>query len=98
MHEVPGKNPPRLPSFPLPHTLPIIPPPTPSPAPDTSGKVLLSSNSNPDPAKVHWVTKLQNLLTNSKTEQAAFDFKQGFLELSDNPKFDDGSFDKILEN
>ena len=52
---------------------------------------------NPDPAKVHWVTKLQNLLTNSKTEQAAFDFKQGFLELSDNPKFDDGSFDKILE-
>ncbi len=54
-------------------------------------------DSNPDPAKVHWVTKLQNLLINSKTEQSAYDFKQGFLELSDNPKFDDGSFDKILE-
>lgn len=52
---------------------------------------------NPDPAQVHWVTKLQNLLTNSKTEQSAYDFKQGFLELSDNPSFDDNSFDKILE-
>lgn len=54
-------------------------------------------DSNPDPAKVHWVTKLQNLLINSKTEQSAYDFKQGFIELSDNPKFDDSSFDKILE-
>lgn len=54
-------------------------------------------DGNPDPAKVHWVTKLQNLLTNSKTEQAAFDFKQGFLELSKKPSFDEKSFDKILE-
>lgn len=54
-------------------------------------------DTNPDPAKVHWVTKLQNLLTNSKTEQPAYDFKQGFLELSDKPTFDEGSFDKILE-
>ncbi|WAH57759.1 DUF262 domain-containing protein [Pseudomonas silvicola] len=54
-------------------------------------------DANPDPAKVHWVTKLQNLLTNSKTEQAAYDFKQGFLELSKNPTFDEQSFSKILE-
>lgn len=54
-------------------------------------------DANPDPAQVHWVTKLQNLLTNSKTEQAAYDFKQGFLELSNNPKFDEDSFTKILE-
>lgn len=54
-------------------------------------------DANPDPAKVHWVTKLQNLLTNSKTEQPAYDFKQGFLELSNNPAFDEGSLDKILE-
>ncbi len=54
-------------------------------------------DKNPDPAKVHWVTKLQNLLTNSKTEQSAYDFKQGFLELSENPKFDEMSFDKIME-
>lgn len=54
-------------------------------------------DDNPDPAKVHWVTKLQNLLTNSKTEQPAYDFKQGFVELSKDKKFDDHSFDKILE-
>lgn len=54
-------------------------------------------DQNPDPAKVHWVTKFQNLLTNSKTEQPAYDFKQGFLELSDAPHFDEESFEKILE-
>jgi len=54
-------------------------------------------DKNPDPAKVHWVTKLQNLLTNSKTEQSAYDFKQGFLSLSNKPSFDKKSFDKILE-
>lgn len=54
-------------------------------------------DSNPDPAKVHWVTNLQNLLTNSKTEQSAYDFKQGFLELSKRPSFDENSFEKILE-
>lgn len=54
-------------------------------------------DKNPDPAKVHWVTKFQNLLTNSRTEQAAYDFKQGFFALSPNPSFDDGSFDKIME-
>lgn len=52
---------------------------------------------NPDPAKVHWVTKFQNLLTNSKTEQAAYDFKQGFYTLNTDPSFDEGSFDKIIE-
>lgn len=40
---------------------------------------------------------MQNLLTNSKTEQPAYDFKLGFLELSNNPAFDEGSLDKILE-
>ncbi|MDF3196620.1 DUF262 domain-containing protein [Pseudomonas sp. 1928-m] len=55
------------------------------------------TDPNPDPAKVHWVTKLQNLLTNSKTEQAAYDFKQGFLELSEKPTFDQNSLEKIFE-
>lgn len=54
-------------------------------------------DKNPDPAKVHWVTKFQNLLTNSITEQAAYDFKQGFYTLNKKPKFDEGSFKKILE-
>lgn len=52
---------------------------------------------NPDPAKVHWVTKFQNLLTNSMTEQAAYDFKQGFYTLDPSPSFDESSFDKIME-
>lgn len=54
-------------------------------------------DKNPDPAKVHWVTKFQNLLTNSKTEQAAYDFKQGFYTLAPSPSFDERSFDKIIE-
>lgn len=54
-------------------------------------------DKNPDPAKVHWVTKFQNLLTNSKTEQAAYDFKQGFYTLNPHPSFDENSFDKIME-
>lgn len=54
-------------------------------------------DKNPDPAQVHWVSKLQNLLTNSRTEQSAYDFKQGFLTLSDEPAFDNKSFEKILE-
>lgn len=54
-------------------------------------------DKNPDPAKVHWVTKFQNLLTNSMTEQAAYDFKQGFHTLDPSPTFDEGSFEKIME-
>lgn len=55
-------------------------------------------DSNPDPAKVHWVTKFQNLLTNSITEQAAYDFKQGFYTLNPKkPSFDEDSFNKIME-
>ncbi|TPW26344.1 DUF262 domain-containing protein [Martelella alba] len=51
----------------------------------------------PDPAKVQWVTKLNNLLMSSKTEQSAYDFKQGFMTLAAVPSFDEGAFDKILE-
>ena len=50
-----------------------------------------------DPATVHWVTKFQNLLTNSKTEQSSYDFKQGFMVLSPNPEFDRALLQKILE-
>lgn len=60
-------------------------------------KKFFENDKNPDPAKVHWITKLQNLLTNSKTEQAAYDFKQGFYKLVKNPSFDASSFDKIME-
>ncbi|EPY4926163.1 DUF262 domain-containing protein [Klebsiella variicola] len=55
------------------------------------------NDQNPDPAKVHWITKFQNLLINSVTEQAAYDFKQGFYTLDSSPSFDEHSFEKILE-
>lgn len=51
----------------------------------------------PDPSKVHWVSRLQNLLMNSKTEQSAYDFKQGFMTLDAAPVFDEDSFEKILK-
>ena len=60
-------------------------------------QAFFEDDKNPDPAKVHWVTKFQNLLTNSMTEQAAYDFKQGFYNLKQHPVFDEGSFDKIME-
>ncbi|MCB2188437.1 MAG: DUF262 domain-containing protein [Deltaproteobacteria bacterium] len=50
-----------------------------------------------DPAKVRWVTQLENILTQSYTEQAAYDFKQGFVRLDSTKKFDDDSFQKILK-
>lgn len=50
-----------------------------------------------DPATVHWVTQLENLLSQSYTEQAAYDFKQGFIELNGKNKFDEDSFRKILK-
>jgi hypothetical protein len=49
-----------------------------------------------DPARVRWVTQLENIITQSYTEQAAYDFKQGFLRLDGSGQFDDQSFTKIL--
>lgn len=50
-----------------------------------------------DPAQVRWITQMENILTQSYTEQAAYDFKQGFLRLDGKHTFDDDSFDKILK-
>lgn len=50
----------------------------------------------PDPARVRWITQMENILTQSYTEQGAYDFKQGFLRLDGKNTFDDVSFDKIL--
>jgi len=50
-----------------------------------------------DPARVRWITQLENILTQSYTEQGAYDFKQGFLRLDPTKSFDDGSFEKILK-
>lgn len=50
-----------------------------------------------DPATVHWITQMENLLTQSFTEQNSYDFKQGFLRLDGNAVFDEDSFGKILQ-
>lgn len=50
-----------------------------------------------DPAIVHWITQLENILSQSYTEQNSYDFKQGFLRLDGTHALDEGSFQKILE-
>ncbi|TCU91516.1 hypothetical protein EV686_1181 [Paracandidimonas soli] len=50
-----------------------------------------------DPARVRWITQMENILTQSYTEQASYDFKQGFLRLDGKNIFDEESFDKILK-
>jgi hypothetical protein len=50
-----------------------------------------------DPAQVRWITQMENIFTQSYTEQAAYDFKQGFVRLDGTNTFDEDSFDKILK-
>jgi hypothetical protein len=50
-----------------------------------------------DPARVRWITQMENILTQSYTEQGAYDFKQGFLRLDGKNTFDNESFEKILK-
>jgi len=50
-----------------------------------------------DPAQIRWITQMETILTQSYTEQAAYDFKQGFLRLDGKNTFDEDSFDKILK-
>ena len=50
-----------------------------------------------DPARTRWITQLENILIGSFTEQAAYDFKQGFLRLDDESGFDQTSFEKVLK-
>jgi hypothetical protein len=42
--------------------------------------------------------EFEDFMNNSKTEEAKFDFKQGFLDLSSKRNFDQNSFDKIMKN
>lgn len=50
-----------------------------------------------DPAQVRWITQMENIMTQSYTEQAAYDFKQGFLRLDGKHTFDEESFEKVLK-
>lgn len=52
---------------------------------------------NNDPAKDSWLTEFETLLTQSKTEQTLYDFKQGFTQLNERGQFDQENFDKIIQ-
>jgi hypothetical protein len=56
-----------------------------------------SKSLNSDPAQIHWISRFENLLSQSYTEQAAYDFKQGFIRLDGNNEFDETCFNKVLE-
>ena len=49
-----------------------------------------------DPAYVSWLTQLENILTQSYTEQNLYDFKQGFCTLADEPRFDKECLSKVM--
>lgn len=55
------------------------------------------SRSADDPALDSWTTRLENLLTQSKTEQNLYDFKQGFRRLDRDNALDEGLLEKIGE-
>lgn len=58
---------------------------------------MFADNNVIDPATIHWISQLENILTQSYTEQSYYDFKQGFLVLDGSNRFDDENFEKILK-
>lgn len=50
-----------------------------------------------DPALSSWITEFENLLMQSYTEQALYDFKQGFVELDGSGKLEDSIFEKVFK-
>ena len=50
-----------------------------------------------DPAVDEWISKLENLLMQSKIEQQLFDFKIGLHDVSSNPEFNQKCFSKIIK-
>lgn len=60
-------------------------------------KCFEKSNTN-DPARNQWVTRFENILMQSSTEQALYDFKVGVHELSDTTtELDKETFSKIIK-
>jgi hypothetical protein len=51
-----------------------------------------------DPARSHWVTRFENILMQSSTEQTLYDFKVGLHALTDrNNKFNQKAFSKVIK-
>ncbi len=54
------------------------------------------SNVN-DPSRRQWVTRLENILMQSSTEQTLYDFKVGFHTLTKTSTFDNTLFSKVIK-
>ncbi len=50
-----------------------------------------------DPALSSWTTEFENILMQSYTEQALYDFKQGFMLLDGSGKLDEPLFEKVFK-
>jgi hypothetical protein len=50
-----------------------------------------------DPALSSWITEFENLLMQSYTEQALYDFKQGFYSLDGTGQLEEAVFEKIFK-
>jgi len=55
-----------------------------------------SKRKSGDPALSSWVTEFENLLMQSHTEQALYDFKQGFMRLDGSNVLDEDAFAKVF--
>ncbi|MFZ6711739.1 GmrSD restriction endonuclease domain-containing protein [Undibacterium sp. TC9W] len=56
----------------------------------------IKSNNN-DPARNQWITRFENILMQSSTEQALYDFKVGLHKIEENPTaLDKDTFSKII--
>jgi hypothetical protein len=56
-----------------------------------------SKRKQSDPALSSWVTEFENILMQSYTEQALYDFKQGFMLLDGSKKLDEQLFEKVFK-
>jgi len=59
------------------------------------GKFIKSTNN--DPARDQWITRFENILMQSSTEQTLYDFKVGLHSLSVDDKFNQETFSKIIK-
>lgn len=55
------------------------------------------ANPGEDPAVDEWISKLENLLMQSKIEQQFFDFKIGLHDVSSNPEYNQKCLSKIVK-
>lgn len=53
-------------------------------------------NDQNDPARNQWITRFENILMQSSTEQTLYDFKTGFHDLEKNSQFNKSLFSKVV--